>query len=153
MTSSTYVLYDYVPSLGGAVAFAILFAATTTVHLFQRIRTHAKYFNPFIVGGFCKWHYGRNLTQDACSNFVSSPGNRLCSPCRCSLQQHINYRLRSANPSHPTRPHSICRLHLHDPRQNHHLSPCAASERGASQMDDEDLRFRRYYIFPAARSR
>ncbi|PWY90415.1 RTA1 like protein [Aspergillus sclerotioniger CBS 115572] len=51
MTSSTYVLYDYVPSLGGAVAFAILFAATTAVHLFQRIRTHAKYFNPFIVGG------------------------------------------------------------------------------------------------------
>ncbi|PYI00856.1 RTA1 like protein [Aspergillus sclerotiicarbonarius CBS 121057] len=51
MTSSTYVLYDYIPSLGCAVAFAILFSVTTAVHLFQRIRTHAKYFNPFLVGG------------------------------------------------------------------------------------------------------
>ncbi|RAK96844.1 RTA1 domain-containing protein [Aspergillus ibericus CBS 121593] len=51
-SSTTYVLYDYVPSLGGAVTFAILFSATTAVHFIQRIRTHAKYFNPFIVGGF-----------------------------------------------------------------------------------------------------
>ncbi|PYH90742.1 RTM1-like protein [Aspergillus ellipticus CBS 707.79] len=41
----------YDPSLAGAVAFAILFLATTAFHLHQRIRSHAKYFTPFIVGG------------------------------------------------------------------------------------------------------
>ncbi|CAI7644016.1 unnamed protein product [Penicillium glandicola] len=51
MANSTYILYEYTPSLIGAVIFAALFSLTTAFHLFQRIRTHAKYFNPFIVGG------------------------------------------------------------------------------------------------------
>ncbi|KAJ5608670.1 hypothetical protein N7528_009237 [Penicillium herquei] len=50
MTSSTYVLYQYTPSLVAAMVFAILFFLTTTVHLWQRIRNHTQYFNPFIVG-------------------------------------------------------------------------------------------------------
>ncbi|KAJ5703257.1 hypothetical protein N7493_011646 [Penicillium malachiteum] len=37
MTSSTYVLYQYTPSLVAAVVFATLFLLTTTVHLWQRI--------------------------------------------------------------------------------------------------------------------
>jgi RTA1 like protein. len=55
MASSTYILYSYTPSLVGAVIFAALFLLTTTFHLYQRIRSHAKYFNPFIVGGLCKF--------------------------------------------------------------------------------------------------
>ncbi|OQD95415.1 hypothetical protein PENSOL_c020G09941 [Penicillium solitum] len=51
MASSTYVLYNYTPSLVGSVIFAALFLLTTTFHLYQRIRSHAKYFNPFIAGG------------------------------------------------------------------------------------------------------
>lgn len=53
MASSTYVLYNYTPSLVGSVIFAALFLLTTTFHLYQRIRSHAKYFNPFIAGGLC----------------------------------------------------------------------------------------------------
>lgn len=55
MASSTYVLYNYTPSLVGAVIFAALFLLTTAFHLYQRIRSHAKYFNPFIVGGLCEF--------------------------------------------------------------------------------------------------
>lgn len=51
---STFVLYEYDPSLAAAVIFAALFILTTGFHLYQRIRSHAKYFNPFIVGGVCK---------------------------------------------------------------------------------------------------
>ncbi|KAJ5386613.1 hypothetical protein N7509_009154 [Penicillium cosmopolitanum] len=51
MASSTFVLYHYTPTLIGAVVFAVLFFLTTAFHLYQRIRAHAKYFNPFIVGG------------------------------------------------------------------------------------------------------
>lgn len=54
MASSTFVLYHYTPTLIGAVVFAVLFFLTTAFHLYQRIRAHAKYFNPFIVGGICK---------------------------------------------------------------------------------------------------
>ncbi|PYI17349.1 RTA1-domain-containing protein [Aspergillus japonicus CBS 114.51] len=50
-SKSTFVLYEYDPSLPAAVIFAVLFFLTTAVHLFQRVQTHAKYFNPFIVGG------------------------------------------------------------------------------------------------------
>ncbi|KAJ5753391.1 uncharacterized protein N7511_007544 [Penicillium nucicola] len=46
-----FVLYLYNPTLVGSVLFAVLFFLTTVAHLYQRIRGHAKYFNPFIVGG------------------------------------------------------------------------------------------------------
>ncbi|OJJ42796.1 hypothetical protein ASPZODRAFT_136928 [Penicilliopsis zonata CBS 506.65] len=46
-----YVLYEYTPNLPCAVLFAALFALSTALHLYQRIRHHSKYFNPFIVGG------------------------------------------------------------------------------------------------------
>ncbi|CAG8947971.1 unnamed protein product [Penicillium salamii] len=51
MGSSEYVLYHYTPSLVAAVIFAVIFFLTTAFHLWQRVRSHAKYFNPFIVGG------------------------------------------------------------------------------------------------------
>lgn len=51
---STFVLYGYDPSLAAAVIFAALFILTTGFHFYQRLRSHAKYFNPFIVGGVCK---------------------------------------------------------------------------------------------------
>jgi ethanolamine ammonia-lyase large subunit len=54
-SQGTYVLYHYTPSLVGAVLFAALFFLSTSVHLYQRIRAHAKYFNPFIVGGVCEY--------------------------------------------------------------------------------------------------
>lgn len=54
MGSSDYVLYQYTPSLVAAVIFAAIFFLTTAFHLWQRVRSHAKYFNPFIVGGICK---------------------------------------------------------------------------------------------------
>ncbi|KAJ5081190.1 hypothetical protein N7456_013428 [Penicillium angulare] len=51
MSSSTYVLYQYTPSLVAAIIFAALFVLTTAFHLYQRVKAHSKYFNPFIVGG------------------------------------------------------------------------------------------------------
>jgi hypothetical protein len=53
-SSASFALYHYTPTLVGAVLFAALFFLTTAAHLYQRIRGHAKYFNPFIVGGICK---------------------------------------------------------------------------------------------------
>jgi hypothetical protein len=54
-SNDEFVLYHYTPNLPGAVIFAALFFLTTAFHLFQRIRTQAKYFNPFIVGGLCEF--------------------------------------------------------------------------------------------------
>ncbi|OOQ88685.1 RTA1 like protein [Penicillium brasilianum] len=50
-TDKNYVLYHYTPSLPCAILLAVLFALTTVFHLYQRIKAHSKYFNPFIVGG------------------------------------------------------------------------------------------------------
>ncbi|PYI08399.1 putative RTA1 domain protein [Aspergillus sclerotiicarbonarius CBS 121057] len=49
--SSSYKLYDYDPSLGAAIVFAGLFAATSVLHLFQMISKRTWYFIPFIIGG------------------------------------------------------------------------------------------------------
>ncbi|KAJ5746455.1 RTA-like protein [Penicillium odoratum] len=51
MSKSTFILYNYTPTLVGAVLLAALFFLSTAFHLYQRIRSHSKYFNPFIVGG------------------------------------------------------------------------------------------------------
>lgn len=53
--SSNVVLYHYTPSLVAAVLFAALFFLTTALHLVQRVRSHAKYMNPFIAGGICQY--------------------------------------------------------------------------------------------------
>jgi hypothetical protein len=53
-TDKNYVLYHYTPSLPCAILLAVLFALTTVFHLYQRIKAHSKYFNPFIVGGICQ---------------------------------------------------------------------------------------------------
>lgn len=52
-TNSTFVLYHYTPNLPCAILLAVLFGLTTSLHLYQRIKAHSKYFNPFIVGGIC----------------------------------------------------------------------------------------------------
>jgi hypothetical protein len=49
-----YKLYDYDPSKGAAVVFAIIFALTTFLHTFQMIRKRSWYFIPFVLGGLCK---------------------------------------------------------------------------------------------------
>lgn len=54
MASSDFILYQYTPSVVGAIIFAALFLLITACHLWQRIQNSAKYFNPFIVGGICK---------------------------------------------------------------------------------------------------
>ncbi|KAJ5088722.1 hypothetical protein N7456_012338 [Penicillium angulare] len=51
MATETFVLYQYTPSLICAILLAVLFGLSTIFHLYQRIQTHAQYFNPFIVGG------------------------------------------------------------------------------------------------------
>lgn len=64
---STFVLYEYDPSLAAAVIFAALFILTTGFHFYQRIRSHAKYFNPFIVGGVCKLIFWLERCVDMCA--------------------------------------------------------------------------------------
>jgi hypothetical protein len=54
-TDRNHVLYQYTPNLPCAIILAVLFALTTVFHLYQRIKAHSKYFNPFIVGGICQY--------------------------------------------------------------------------------------------------
>ncbi|KAL4959822.1 RTA1 domain-containing protein [Aspergillus stella-maris] len=50
-TESTWHLYESRPSLIAAAIFAALFLLTSTVHLYQRAKSHSRFMNPFIVGG------------------------------------------------------------------------------------------------------
>ncbi|RDW84125.1 RTA1 domain-containing protein [Aspergillus mulundensis] len=50
-SESTWHLYEYKPSLVAAAIFAALFLITTSFHLYQRVKSHAKFLNPFIAGG------------------------------------------------------------------------------------------------------
>ena len=46
-------LYRYTPSLEAAAIFAILFAGTTIVHIYQLVKSKAWYFIAFVIGGIC----------------------------------------------------------------------------------------------------
>lgn len=54
MKTSDPKFYRYDPSLAAAVIFLILFLLTTTLHLYQLLRTRTWYFIPFLIGGFCQ---------------------------------------------------------------------------------------------------
>jgi hypothetical protein len=56
----TFVLYRYDPTLVGAILFATLFSATTSLHAYQLIKTKTWYFIPFLIGGICKLHLESN---------------------------------------------------------------------------------------------
>ena len=47
--------YRYDPSMAAAILFAILFAFTTIVHLYQFVQTRTWIMIPMLVGGLCKF--------------------------------------------------------------------------------------------------
>ncbi|KAK0308105.1 hypothetical protein LTR01_005438 [Friedmanniomyces endolithicus] len=46
--------YHYLPSMGAAVLFIILFGLVTSLHLFQMTRSRTWFMIPFVIGGICK---------------------------------------------------------------------------------------------------
>jgi hypothetical protein len=52
--SSVYHLYQYVPSLGAAIAAIVIFAILTIAHFYRLIRQRAWFCIAFAVGGLCK---------------------------------------------------------------------------------------------------
>lgn len=46
-----FELYHYDPSLPTAIAFALMFLATTSMHMFQMIKFRTWYWIPFVIGG------------------------------------------------------------------------------------------------------
>ena len=55
--STTFHLYTYHPSLAAALIFIILFALTTTLHIYQLTKTRAWYLTPIVIGGLCTQPY------------------------------------------------------------------------------------------------
>ncbi|KAF6842393.1 Protein RTA1-like protein 8 [Colletotrichum musicola] len=51
---AAFAFYRYEPSQPGAIAFAVLFAITTVLHVLQMYRTKTWYLTALIVGGVCK---------------------------------------------------------------------------------------------------
>ena len=49
-------IYDFVPSEGAAIAFAIFFFITMAMHAFQLFRTKTWFFIPFLIWLICKSH-------------------------------------------------------------------------------------------------
>lgn len=54
--TAVWSYYRYEPSTAAAIIFIVLFILTTSLHLYQCVRTSTLYFIPFVVGGFCKSH-------------------------------------------------------------------------------------------------
>ncbi|KAF7945146.1 hypothetical protein EAE96_009925 [Botrytis aclada] len=50
-STSVYELYRYTPNIVAAIIFLIAFAATTSYHMYQMIRTRSWYFTPLVLGG------------------------------------------------------------------------------------------------------
>lgn len=52
-----YYLWNYVPSLAGAVIFAVLFAGASAIHLWRLLRTRTVFCWPFVVGCICMFQH------------------------------------------------------------------------------------------------
>lgn len=114
-TNSTYVLYHYTPNLPCAILLVVLFGLTTALHLYQRIKAHSKYFNPFIMGGICQSHqYMYRLLGDVAFADVShSPNHRLRGSRRLSLLYPIHNSLRNSITPNPFGANVVCSVDIH----------------------------------------
>lgn len=52
--TAVWAFYRYEPSMVAAVIFILLFSVSTSLHMYQLIRTRTLYFIPFLIGGFRK---------------------------------------------------------------------------------------------------
>lgn len=50
-----YYLWLYVPSLGAAVSFLLLFSIATVLHIYRMINMRTWFCIPFVIGGICKY--------------------------------------------------------------------------------------------------
>jgi hypothetical protein len=48
-----YQYYHYEPSVIATIPFAVLFALTSVIHIWQAIRPRTWYMIPFIIGALC----------------------------------------------------------------------------------------------------
>ncbi|KAI9783330.1 MAG: hypothetical protein M1835_003825 [Candelina submexicana] len=73
--SSKYVLYAYAPSLAAAIIFTILFLLTSSLHLYQLIRTRTWFMIPLLVGGFFEWigYIGRAVSSQQSPDYALAP--------------------------------------------------------------------------------
>ncbi|KAM0805458.1 RTA1 like protein-domain-containing protein [Usnea florida] len=64
--------YRYDPSMAAAILFAILFALTTIVHLYQFVQTRTWIMIPMLVGGLFEWigYIGRAVSANQTPNWT-----------------------------------------------------------------------------------
>lgn len=53
-TYNGYPLWLYVPNIGAAIAFTVLFAIMTIMHTYMMVKHRMWFCLPFVVGGLCK---------------------------------------------------------------------------------------------------
>lgn len=145
MSNSNYVLYRYTPNLECAVLLAALFAMTTSFHLYQRIHIHAKYFNPFIVGGICEFKLQSRLPiMIACiiTNLIisgCSPGYRLCRACCLPFPYNFYHPLCDADPLYLASADPLRCFNIYGSWKNRSIPAWRAFELCACPIHDQGL--------------
>ena len=52
---AVFAFYRYVPTMAGAIIFAVLFFLSTALHMVQMFKTRTWYLIAFVLGGWCKY--------------------------------------------------------------------------------------------------
>lgn len=75
MSDSSYVLYNYTPSLAAAVVALLLFLAATGVHIFLAAKHRSKFLIAFIIGGFLETvgYAARAVSAHQAPNYSTMP--------------------------------------------------------------------------------
>ncbi|EON61936.1 hypothetical protein W97_01154 [Coniosporium apollinis CBS 100218] len=73
--TNVWAFYRYEPSMVAAVIFILLFSVSTSLHMYQLIRTRTLYFIPFLIGGFLEsiGYVGRALSSTQTPDWTLSP--------------------------------------------------------------------------------
>ena len=74
-SGSDFQYYLYTPSLAAAIVFVVVFAISTSLHLWQGIRGRTWYMIPLIIGGTCEaiGYVGRAISSHQAPNYTLSP--------------------------------------------------------------------------------
>ncbi|KFY36015.1 hypothetical protein V494_05392, partial [Pseudogymnoascus sp. VKM F-4513 (FW-928)] len=70
-----FKIYHYDPSMAAAIVFIVAFLISTTLHLYQLLRTRAWFMIPLVAGGFFEWigYIGRAISSKESPDWTLGP--------------------------------------------------------------------------------
>jgi len=153
-----YFLWNYVPSLAGAIVFVFLFLTTSAFQFWRLFKTNAKFCWPFALGCLCTYFFLDYIATDKMildykSSFITSISWGhwlLCKSCICQQDRKID-AIHFPKLLYPSCSSAFRSIYLHDTWPDHALCPRRTPLHFSHHLAHKGFRNWRYNVIHGSR--